>query len=91
MAVVRYPLIREDQYNAFRQIVPELPEKYEKWEYDLLSKKNKDRLEYTIPPDGSYRDIDVEINYGPFVDYCKKNNERPTKDMLYRFASEQRD
>jgi hypothetical protein len=90
MAVYAYPQILKDHYNAFREILPELPETFEKWEADLQSKKAKDRLSHEAAG-GSFASHDVIVNGGVFQTYCKEKKGPLTITMLYQFASEQRD
>jgi hypothetical protein len=90
MAEHAYPLILKDDYNAFREILPELPETFEKWEADLQSKKAKDRLSYEAAG-SSFASHDVRVNGGRFVAYCGEKKEPPTITMLYWFADEMRD
>jgi hypothetical protein len=87
MAEYAYPRILKDDYKAFRKILPELPEAFEKWEADLQSKKAKDRLSHEAAG-SSFASHDEIVNGGRFVEYCEEKKEPPTITMLYRFASE---
>jgi hypothetical protein len=84
MAVVAYPLILKDDYEAFRQIVSDLPERYEQWLYLARKKRDRDRLEYeTGSGPGSFQSHDVRVNGGRFQTYC--GDRTPT--MLYSMTS----
>jgi hypothetical protein len=89
MAAYRYPRILEDRYIAFRQILPELPETYGKWEVDVEGKKAMDRLAH-VAAGGSFECHYVLITGGAFITYCQERHELRTLAMLYRFANENR-
>jgi len=87
MAIHAYPLILRDDYNGFRQILPDLPEDYEKWSYEVERKKAKDRHAYESGG-GSFESHDVRVNGGKFVEYCQRIKSSPTISVLYNFVNE---
>jgi hypothetical protein len=89
MVAYRYPRILEDRYTAFRQILPELPETYGKWEADVEGKKAMDRLAH-VAAGGSFESHYVLVTSGAFTSYCQERHELRTLAMLYRFANENR-
>jgi hypothetical protein len=88
MAVYAYPRILKDRYNSFRLILPELPGTFEKWEVEVAGKIAMDRLAKVVLEGDTLQSRGVLIDGGSFLAYCNEKNERPTVDMLYRYASE---
>jgi hypothetical protein len=86
MAIHAYPLILKDDYNAFRQILPDLPENYDKWCYEVEGRKGKDRHAYE-GGGGSFESHDVRVNGGKFVEYYRRMRSSPTS-LLYNFVNE---
>jgi hypothetical protein len=85
-----YPRILQDDYEAFRKILPEqLPEKYNKWVLNLHKRINRERFEYektNAPKLFKWRF--VRINSGQFTNYCKEKSEEPSIHLLFQFANE---
>jgi len=87
LLVLRYPCIRVFDYSTFRQILPELPDTYGKWQADLKRKKARGCRAY-VGAGFSFEEHDVEVNCGGFLAYCEERREAPTVSMLYLLASE---
>jgi len=77
------PWFDEDDYAAFRSILPD-----RKWhrtfqEWEAAAQKNKDRLHYQ-----GIRAIKVQVRSAAFVEWCRSTGRRIDNDALLALANE---
>jgi hypothetical protein len=87
MANYAYPIILKENYGGFRQILPDLPESYEKWRNDVEARKAKDRLAHEAAA-GSFESRDVRVNGGKFLGYCNGRGSPPSLFLLDQFVND---
>ena len=89
LLVLRYPFIRVFDYRTFREILPELPDTYGKWQANLTRKMAQGCRAY-VAAGFSFEEHDIEVNCSGFLAYCEERRESPMVSLLYLFAGEQR-
>jgi hypothetical protein len=81
--IISMPLIRPEDYPAFRKLAPDnpdFPESYDQWLYW--------RIQYAANEEGRGHHVkDVEVRPSEFQQYCKERGDAPTRLALLYFAS----
>jgi hypothetical protein len=82
--IISMPLIRPEDYPAFRKLAPDnpdFPESYDQWLYW--------RIQYAANEEGhGHRVKYVEVRPSEFELYCRERNKCPNSMALDWFASE---
>jgi len=82
MAIIYYPKISPNDYDAFRSILnPDLPDTYDKW-FDLARKQMREIILNGDTP------IEVEVYPHQFAGYCHTGRHARTLDRREQFAAE---
>lgn len=83
MAIFTLPIIRREQYDAFRRdLGPDLADTYDEW-----AKLFADELGKAKRRGDSL--VEIEIDYDQFIRYCRTEGQQPNAEILRRFAVKQ--
>jgi hypothetical protein len=86
MVTMFYPLLTRENYCAFKRFVADLPETFDKWEFEIGQHKRKESGAW----ESGFEAKDVPIDLAEFKRYCETNNEKPTRSVLEQYARENR-
>ena len=82
MAIFHVPILRRDQYEAFRREVgPDLADTYDEW-LKLIGDRRTEALRRgeTL--------VEVEVNFDKFIEFCRTRGTSPNLKTLRDFAIE---
>ncbi len=78
MATEPLPVIAEDDYEAFREIIPELPDNYADWlKLHEVEKSERSKINPVQ---------EVPVRPDEFVAYCDYIGAKPSEEALLSFA-----
>ncbi len=80
MGTYFFPLIRREDFEAFRRVMKgEFPATFEKWHYLRLKEVSDEQ-------GAGQTAVDVQIDPDEFAEFCLTSGASPDRDTLYRFA-----
>lgn len=83
MAIGCYAKIAREDYAAFRALVSDLPQEYERWLYVEQARKVNDLFEF-----GDWEGQDIEIGPAEFLAWCEARGQPCTRHNLDLLATE---